>query len=47
MYDILDMYEEPYDPTRPVVGLDEKPKQLLGEKRKHLPMQPGKPEKYD
>jgi len=47
MYDILDLYEKPYDPTRPVIGLDEKPKQLLGEKRKNLPMQPGKPEKYD
>ena len=47
MYDILDLYEEPYDPTIPVVGLDEKPKQLLGEKRKSFPMQPGKPERYD
>jgi len=47
MYDILDLYEEPYDQRRPVIGLDEKPKQLLGEKRKHFPMRPGKPEKYD
>lgn len=47
MYDILDLYEEPYDPKRPVVNLDEKPKQLLGEKRTSIPMKPGCPEKYD
>lgn len=47
MYDILNLYEEPYDPIRPVIGIDEKPKQLLGEKRKHFPMRPGKSEKYD
>ncbi len=47
MYDILNLYEQPYDSARPVIGFDEKPKQLLGEKRKSLPMQPGKTEKYD
>lgn len=47
MYDILNLYDEPYDPTKPVLGLDEKPKQLIGEKRKSFPMRPGKPEKYD
>ena len=47
MYDILDLYEEPYDPKNPVVAVDEKPKQLLGEKRKPLPIKPGKPECYD
>lgn len=47
MYDILDLYEEPYDPKRPIVNLDEKPKQLLGDKRKGIPMKPGSPEKYD
>ena len=29
------------------VAMDEKPKQLLGEKRKRIPQKPGKPEKYD
>ena len=29
MYDVLDLYEEDYDPKRPIVCLDEKPKQLL------------------
>jgi hypothetical protein len=47
MYDILDLYAEHYDPKRPVVGVDEKPKQLIGEKRKKIPMKPGYSEKYD
>jgi len=47
MYDVLNLYEEPYDPKRPLVNLDEKPKQLLGEKRMSIPMKPGSPEKYD
>jgi predicted secreted protein len=47
MYDILDLYEEPYDPKRPIVNVDEKPKQLLGDKRKSIPMRPGCSEKYD
>jgi hypothetical protein len=47
MYDVLDLYEEPYDPKRPLVNLDEKTKQLLGEKRMSIPMKPGNPEKYD
>ena len=47
MYDVLDLYEEPYDPKKPLVNLDEKPKQLLGEKRMSIPMKPGSPEKYD
>lgn len=47
MYDILDLYQEPYNPKKPVVGLDERPKQLLGEKRDPIRMRPGKPERYD
>lgn len=47
MYDILDLYQEDYDPKRPVVGFDEKPKQLLSDKREKIPMKPGEPEKYD
>ena len=47
MYDILDLYEKPYDPRYPVIGLDEKPKQLLEDKRKAIPMKPGHIEKYD
>jgi hypothetical protein len=47
MYDILDLYKEPYDPKRPIIGVDEKPKQLLEDSRKPIPMKPGSPEKYD
>jgi len=47
MYDILGLYREPYDPNKPVIGIDEKPKQLIGDSREPIPMQPGNPEKYD
>jgi hypothetical protein len=47
MYDLLDLYERPYDPLNPVVGLDEKPKQLLEDSRTSLPMKPGRLEKTD
>lgn len=33
MEEVLDVYERPYDPEHPVVGLDESPRQLIGEKR--------------
>ena len=41
MEDVLDVYELPYNPQRPVVCMDEKPYQLLGEARSPLPMRPG------
>ena len=47
MYDNLDLYEETYDPKRPVIGMDEKSKQLVEDSRKSIPMKPGSPEKYD
>lgn len=47
MYNILDLYQKPYDPRYPVIGLDEKPKQLLEDKRKTISMIPGHREKYD
>ena len=47
MYDVLDLYEEDYDPKRPIVCLDEKSKQLLGNKRRSIPIKPGSSEKYD
>lgn len=46
MEDLLDLYAEPYDPLRPVVCLDELPKQLLADLREPLPARPasdGKP----
>ena len=47
MYDVLNLYQKPYDPRYPVIGLDEKPKQLLDDSRKPVPMTPSHREKYD
>jgi len=47
MYDILDLYQEPYDPRNPILGVDEKSKQLIEDSRKPISMRPGKAEKYD
>lgn len=47
MEDILDIYEMPYDPVVPVVCMDEKSYQLLGEVREPLPMRPGDTQKVD
>lgn len=47
MEDVLDMYEEPYDPKRPKVCMDEKSKQLVADIRPTQPMKPGCPERYD
>jgi len=47
MYDVLNLYEEDYDPKKPLICLDEKPKQLLKDKRMSIPMKPGNSERYD
>lgn len=47
MEDVLDIYEMPYNPAVPVVCMDEKPYQLLGEARELLPMRPGDTQKTD
>jgi DDE superfamily endonuclease len=47
MEDVLDLYAEPYDPGRPVVGFDERPLQLVAETRTPLPNQPGRPRRFD
>ena len=47
MEDILDVYEMPYDPSVPVVCMDEKPYQLLGEARESWAMRPGDNKKVD
>jgi hypothetical protein len=47
MEDVLDLYEAPYDPTRPVVCFDESPKQLIAEVREPIPVEPGAPARYD
>lgn len=47
MEDVLDLYAEPYDPTRPVVCFDESSTQLLADSRSPLPAKPGKPKRED
>ena len=47
MEDVLDVYELPYNPDIPVVCMDEKPYQLLGEVREPLPMRSGSNRKVD
>jgi hypothetical protein len=47
MEDILDVYQRPYDPKRPLVCMDETSKQLIGETRGPLPPRPGRPERVD
>ena len=45
--DVLDVYERPYDPDYPVICMDEKPYQLLGEAREPKDMKPGNDKKID
>ena len=47
MEDVLDVYRRPYDPKRPQVCFDERPKQLIGEIRVPVSISPGKPLRYD
>ena len=47
MEDVLDLYEEPYDPQRPVFCFDETSKQLVAEKRSPIPAKPGRLERID
>jgi hypothetical protein len=47
MEDVLDQYEQPYDPKRPLVCFDEWVKQLIEETRTRLPAKPGQVERYD
>ena len=46
MEDVLEVYAEPYDPTRPKVNFDETTKQLMQETRQPRPAQPGRPQRY-
>lgn len=47
MADLLNLYEKPLDTEEPVVCLDEKPVQLLGEVRCPKPVEAGKPKRRD
>ena len=47
MEDVLEVYQRPHDPTRPVVCLDETSKQMISETRVPIPAKPGRPVRYD
>ncbi len=47
MEDVLELYAEPFDEKRPVVGFDETSKQLIKETRQPLPMRGGAVERFD
>ncbi len=47
MEDVLELYEEPHDPKKPVVCFDEMPVQLIEETRVPQPVAPGKAARYD
>lgn len=47
MEDILEVYQRPYDPSRPLVCLDETSKQLTAETRVPIAAKPGQPGRHD
>jgi len=47
MEDVLDLYQQPYDPDAPVVCMDEASKQLVGEVKRSIPCMPGRPARID
>jgi hypothetical protein len=47
MEDVLDVYHRPFDECRPVVCVDEVPKQLVAEVRRPLPPRPGVNARFD
>jgi len=47
MEDVLDLYEQPYDPKRPQVCYDEWRRALIGETRESIPAAPGRRKRID
>jgi hypothetical protein len=47
MEKVLDVYKRAYAPLRPVICMDESPKQLIGETKEPIPAQPGSVERHD
>ncbi len=47
MEDVLEVYQRPHDPARPVVCLDETSKQLIAETRVPIAAKPGQPARVD
>ena len=46
MYDVIDLYMKKNRQLY-VIAIDEKPKQIVSDRRESLPMKPGSPERYD
>lgn len=44
---VLDVYQRPEDPAHPVVAMDERPVQLLGDLRVPIPAKPGQVARRD
>src|SRR5262249_16073216 len=47
MEQVLEVYKRPYDPLRPVVCMDEQPKQLIAEVTQPVSVAPGQPTRVD
>ena len=47
MEKVLEVYKRPYNPKKPVICMDESPRQLTNETRKPIKAESGKPAKYD
>jgi hypothetical protein len=47
MEDVLEVYHRPFDPTEPMVCLDETSKQMISETRPSIPMKPGQVKRID
>jgi transposase len=47
MENVLELYQEAFDADQPVVCFDERPTQLISEKRLPVPAEPGRVERYD
>ena len=47
MEDVLELYAEPFNEKRPVVGFDETSKQLIAETRQPVPMRGGRVARFD
>ncbi len=47
MYEVLDLYQRPYNADEPVICVDEKSKQLLAPKRLDIPVKPEHSSKVD
>lgn len=47
MEDVLEVYTRPYEAKHPLVTMDEKPVQLIGETRRRMKARPGQSERFD